>query len=163
MYVPTDEYKIMKKIKIKTNVKQILADTITPVSVYLRVRDVFPQSILLESSDYHTSEDSYSFICLQPFSSFSVDRGRITLLDENGRSTEQEIGPETSIPDEMNRFFRSFEIDGTDPRIRTNGFFGYSAYDSVQYFEDIRIAGSPDEKYDIPEMNDSQLDDFLHS
>ena len=51
----------MHSIKIKTKVRQILADTITPVSVYLRVRDVFPQSILLESSDYRTSEDSYSF------------------------------------------------------------------------------------------------------
>ncbi|MCK4749915.1 MAG: anthranilate synthase component I family protein, partial [Bacteroidales bacterium] len=54
----------MQKVKINIKVKQILADTITPVSVYLRMRDVFPHSILLESSDYHTSEDSYSFICL---------------------------------------------------------------------------------------------------
>ena len=50
----------MSKVKITTRTRQILADTITPVSVYLRVRDIFPQSILLESSDYHTSEDSYS-------------------------------------------------------------------------------------------------------
>jgi len=142
----------MNKVKIKTRVKQILADTITPVSVYLRVRDVFPQSVLLESSDYHTSEDSYSFICLQPFASFTVDRGRIIVLNENGISSEQEIVPETSVPEEMNRFFRSFKIENPDPRIRTNGFFGYSSYDSVKYFEDIEIAEDPEDKYGIPEI-----------
>ena len=65
----------MQKVKIKTAIKQILSDTITPVSVYLRVRDIFPQSILLESSDYHSNEDSYSFICLQPFYSFTIEQG----------------------------------------------------------------------------------------
>ncbi|MFC2112081.1 anthranilate synthase component I family protein [Bacteroidota bacterium] len=142
----------MNKTKIKTQVKQILADTITPVSVYLRMRDVFSQSLLLESSDYHTSEDSYSFICLQPFASFSVDGGRIIELNENGKTTEKEIGPNTIVSEEMNRFFQSFEIEKPDPRIRTNGFFGYSAYDSVKYFEDINIAESPSEDYAIPEI-----------
>ncbi len=132
--------------------KQILADTITPVSVYLRVRDIFPQSILLESSDYHTSEDSYSFICLQPFASFTVDRGRITVLDESGNMQESAIGPGRSVSDEMNTFFRSFEVVNPDPRIRTNGFFGYAAYDSVKYFEDIRVAAESSETYRIPEI-----------
>ena len=131
----------MHKVKIKTRLKQILADTITPVSVYLRVRDVFPQSVLLENSDYHTSEDSYSFICLRPFASFTVDRGKIIIQNEDGSSSEKEIMPGTTVPEEMNRFFRSFEIENPDPRIRTNGFFGYSAWDSVKYFEDIEIAG----------------------
>ncbi len=142
----------MKKVKITTAVKQILADTITPVSVYLRMRDIFPRSILLESSDYHTSEDSYSFICLQPFASFTVDKGRITVLDTNGRIEEKKISPKTPVPDELNRFFQSFEIVNPDPGIRTNGFFGYSAYDAVKYFEDISIAEEPEEKCRIPEM-----------
>ncbi len=142
----------MKKVRIKTSVKQILADTITPVSVYLRMRDVFPQSILLESSDYRTTEDSYSFICLQPFASFTVDRGRIIVMDETGSTREQEIDEHTSVPDQMNRFFQSFEVADPDPRIRTNGFFGYSAYDAVKYFEDIRVAGEPFDRYGIPEM-----------
>ncbi|MFC2114879.1 anthranilate synthase component I family protein [Bacteroidota bacterium] len=142
----------MKKVKISIALKQILADTITPVSVYLRVRDIFPQSILLESSDYHTSEDSYSFICLQPFASFTVDRGRITVLDKEGHSEQQEVIKNSSVPDELNRFFQSFEIVNPDPRIRTNGFFGYSAYDAVKYFEDIRVAEKTDEKYGTPEM-----------
>ncbi len=142
----------MKKVKIKTKVKQILADTITPVSVYLRMRDVFPQSILLESSDYHTSEDSFSFICLQPFASFTVDGSVIKVQDERGEVSELSITPDTSVTDEMNLFFQSFEVENSDPRIRTNGFFGYSAYDSVKYFEDISIAGTRVENYGIPEI-----------
>ncbi len=142
----------MHKVRINTQVKQILADTLTPVSVYLRLRDLFPQSILLESSDYHSSEDSYSFICLQPFASFTVDRGRITVVDHQGRTTEKQIYAKTSVPGEMNSFFRSFEVSDPDPRVRTNGFFGYSAYDSVQYFEEISIAREPDPGYAIPEI-----------
>jgi anthranilate synthase component 1 len=142
----------MNKVKIKNRVKQILADTITPVSVYLRVRDVFPQSILLESSDYRSSEDSYSFICLQPFASFTVDHGRIFVTEEDGSIREQEINEGISVPDEMNRFFQSFEISDPDPRIRTNGFFGYAAYDSVKYFEEISIAGEPSERYAVPDI-----------
>ncbi len=142
----------MSKTKITIKADQVLADTITPVSVYLRMRDIFPQSILLESSDYHTSEDSYSFICLQPFASFTVDGGHIIRVAADGRQEEQELNDSISVTDEMNKFFQSFEVINPDPRIRTNGFFGYSAYDSVKHFEDIRIAEKPVEKYGIPEL-----------
>jgi anthranilate synthase component 1 len=142
----------MSKTKISTKSKQILADTITPVSIYLRMRDIFPQSILLESSDYHTSEDSYSFICLQPFASFRVEGKRISLLRADGKTEEKEIAGKISVPDEMNSFFQSFEIANPDPMIRTNGFFGYCAYDSVRYFEDISIAENPSLRYAIPDI-----------
>jgi len=142
----------MSKTKITIKAVQVLADIITPVSVYLRMRDVFPQSILLESSDYHTSEDSFSFICLQPFASFSVDGNRIIRVDAKGRKQEDDIDASISVPDEMNNFFQSFEISNPDPRIRTNGFFGYSAYDSVKYFEDISIAEEGKENYGVPEL-----------
>jgi len=142
----------MQKVKIKTAIKQILSDTITPVSAYLRVRDIFPQSILLESSDYHSNEDSYSFICLQPFYSFTIEQGKIILRDEHGGSDIQQITQDTSIPDELNRFFQSFELADPDPRIRTNGFFGYSAYDAIKYFEDIKVAEDAESAYAIPDM-----------
>ncbi len=142
----------MSKTKITIKADQVLADIITPVSVYLRMRDVFPQSILLESSDYHTSEDSYSFICLQPFASFLVDGDRIIRVDAEGSKQEQAIDSSVSVTDEMNNFFQSFEISNPDPRIRTNGFFGYSSYDSVIHFEDISVAEDRKEKYGIPEM-----------
>jgi anthranilate synthase component 1 len=142
----------MQKVKIKTAVKQILADTITPVSIYLKVRDVFPRSVLLESSDYHSNEDSYSFICLQPFSSFTLEGGMISIEDERGGTQIREVTAGVSVPDELNSFTRSFELNEPDPRIRTNGFFGYSAYDAIRYFEDIRVAEDRETSYAIPEM-----------
>jgi len=142
----------MKQVKITISSKQILADTITPVSVYLRMRDIFPNSILLESSDYHTSEDSYSFICLQPFASFTVDRESIMILDDTGNSKKTDLSSGISVTEELNRFFQSFEILNPDPAIRTNGFFGYSSYDAVRHFEDIELANAHDERYRIPDM-----------
>ena len=62
----------MKKFKFKTNVREILADTVTPVSVYLKMRDIYPNALLLESSDHHSLENSYSFICLKPEASIEV-------------------------------------------------------------------------------------------
>ena len=62
----------MEKIKINTRYKKLLADAITPVSIYLNIKEKYKKSFLLESSDYHGNEDSYSFICFNPVASFKV-------------------------------------------------------------------------------------------
>jgi anthranilate synthase component I len=142
----------MQNVEIHTQVRQVLADTITPVSLYLRLRDVFPQSILLESSDYHASEDSYSFICLQPFSSFVVEDGKISRFWQGEQTSILDIGEGVSVVTELNSFVQSFKVNNPDPRIRTNGIFGYSSYDAVKYFEEINIANNPSEDYAIPDM-----------
>src|SRR3972149_9715095 len=79
----------MKKFTIRTKTRKLLADTITPVSIYLRIRDIFPNSLLLESSDYHGNENSYSFICLKPLAGFKVENGRAweTYPDGSGITT----------------------------------------------------------------------------
>ena len=68
----------MKKHKINTTYKKLLADTTTPVSIYLRLRDVFANSLLLESSDYHSRENSLSFVCCDPIGGLTLDEGRLT-------------------------------------------------------------------------------------
>jgi len=68
----------MKKYIIRTTVRKLLADTITPVSIYLRIRDIYPNSLLLESSDYHGNENSYSFICMKPLACFEDDNVFVT-------------------------------------------------------------------------------------
>ncbi len=65
----------MKKFIVKTKTLRLLADTITPVSIYLKIRDIYPNSLLLESSDYHGNENSYSYICLKPLATFEADKG----------------------------------------------------------------------------------------
>ncbi len=142
----------MKRTRIRVVARQILADTITPVSIYLKIRDVFPNSILLESSDYHVVEDSYSYICLEPLSSFMVDEGKISIRTVGGETEQMAVSGNKSIPEELNSFISSFEIEQDDSVIKTNGFFGYSTYDSVQYFEDIKLSAERPESYRIPDM-----------
>ena len=76
----------MKTYKLKTNFKQILADTITPVSVYLKIRDKFPNSILLESSDYHGNDNSFSYVCFNPIASIKVENQKIETQFPDGYS-----------------------------------------------------------------------------
>ena len=68
----------MKRFEVKTRTVRLLADTITPVSIYLKIRDIYPNSLLLESSDYHGNENSYSYICLKPIASFEADNGTVS-------------------------------------------------------------------------------------
>jgi len=142
----------MKQINIKTRIKKILADTITPVSIYLRIRDIFPYSLLLESSDYHSREDSYSFICLEPIAYIIVDDERIKTCDVDGTIKIKEINPDVSIPYELNRFIKRFRNVNESGEIKTNGFFGYSTYDAVRYFEDIRLRHNRSPEYSIPDI-----------
>ena len=58
--------------KYITHTRKILADLYTPVGVYIRLRDLYPQSALMESSDYHGNDNSRSFICINPIASISV-------------------------------------------------------------------------------------------
>ncbi len=139
------------KQKLKTISKKILADTITPVSLYLKLRDVFPNSVLLESSDYHSSENSHSIIGLQPFAFFRVEDNQLIIKYPSHEFFATPITPETSVSAELNRFISSFEIDknGNDKLI--NGLLGYMTYDSIRYFEKLEIQ-KPTETYKIPDI-----------
>ena len=93
----------MEKIKINTRYKTMLADTITPVSIYLNIRDKYKKSFLLESSDYHGNEDSYSFICFNPVASFKVEDGKIFIVYPNG-DFETKSAIQHDVVDELNEF-----------------------------------------------------------
>ena len=114
----------MKTYKLQTLSKRILADTITPVSFFLKIRDVFPHSVLLESSDYHGSKGSFSFICFKPIAHFSV-RQNIILREFPGETLEKiEISKVDTVYNELNAFLSSFEAK--DNNIPVNGIFGYN-------------------------------------
>ncbi len=140
----------MQTFKIKISTRQILADTITPVSVYLKVRDIFPNAILLESSDYHGSKGSYSYICMEPMAEFMVEGKTISRRMPCQPSEETEIKNQNDVVEGLQNFINSFKVEG-EPGT-TNGVFGYSAYDAVQYFEDINLNASKNEGNSIPEL-----------
>ncbi|MEM9650182.1 MAG: anthranilate synthase component I family protein [Bacteroidota bacterium] len=127
------------KYSLKTYNKKILADTITPVSVYLKIRDRFPNSILLESSDYHANDNSFSYICCNPIASILIADEMVTEQFPDGTQKEIQIGSDTDVVDIIDAFGKKFEAENNDFKFINNGLFGYMAYDAVRYYEDIEI------------------------
>ena len=141
----------MRKYKLNTNYKQILADTITPVSVYLKIRDKFPNSILLESSDYHANDNSFSYICFNPIASIKVENQKIETNFPDGFSEIIPIDTDLNVAKEIENFSNQFQTEKSDFKFITQGLFGYLAYDAIQYFEKVSIAKKSIEN-EIPEI-----------
>ncbi len=120
--------------------KKILADTITPVSVYLKIRDRFPNSILLESSDYHANDNSFSYICCNPIASITLENEVLVQEFPDGSIEEIQVNKDTDIPLLLHQFSQRFQTSDNNFKFINNGLFGYMAYDAVRYFEDISIS-----------------------
>ena len=141
----------MKIFSLNTHYKKILADTITPVSIYLKIRDKFPNSILLESSDYHANDNSFSYICCNPIASIEVNNGTISQTYPDGNSKNNVVDT-VGVVEEIHKFTQRFKVDtNNDFKFIHNGIFGYTAYDAVKYFEDIEIS-KKENSIEIPEI-----------
>jgi anthranilate synthase component I len=137
------------KYKLRTNYKKLLADTLTPVNIYLKLRDVFAGSILLESSDYHARENSLSLICCSPIASFTVQNGMVTEIFPDGIKKEDPLTKDLKLAEVLGQFKNSFEFEKNESNTEAFGLFGYTTYDAVRYFEDVTITSS---KEGIPDM-----------
>jgi len=142
----------MKKYIIRTTVRKLLADTITPVSIYLRIRDIYPNSLLLESSDYHGNENSYSFICMKPLACFEADNGFVTESYSDGSKILTEITDKNTFTSRFTSFIDSFEQTEPVKDIPVNGLFGYISYDAIGYFEKIKLKPVEKSGYKIPDV-----------
>lgn len=147
--------------KLHTRYKKLLADTFTPVSIYLKLRDKFPNSILLESSDYHGHENSYSFICCKPIAGITVENDSITERFPDGSITTAQVTSSSLVPAAIKNFFAKFDVDVTglknDAVARgvispAHAGFGYISYDAVRYFEDVNIHARKKEAKQIPDI-----------
>lgn len=124
---------------LKTTYKKLLADTITPVSVYLKIRDKYPNSLLLESSDYHASDNSFSYICCNPIAFIKVEDEQLTVKYPDGSTNTESLTREFDIPRKIEEFSQNFITESSHFKFINNGLFGYIAYDGVRYFENIAI------------------------
>ncbi len=131
----------MTKVKfpILTKYRKRLADTITPVSIYLQIRDRFANPILLESSDYHGQENSYSYICFNPLATFIFNAGVVEEKLPFGETIIYDINEEQNLVDSLRAFGNKFETLPDKFKFSSNGLFGYIQYDTVSYFEDIKL------------------------
>ncbi|WP_116523965.1 anthranilate synthase component I family protein [Seonamhaeicola aphaedonensis] len=142
----------MKKINLFTHYKRILTDTITPVTVYYKIRDKYPNSILLESGDYHRNHKNFSYICFNPIASIKIENEVIEKTFPDSSSTTLNITNNVDVVDEIYKFTKQFEVSSEEKfKFINNGIFGYTAYDAVRYFEDIEI-GKKAGSVEIPDV-----------
>lgn len=120
----------------KTLVQKGLSDTNTPVELYLKLRDKFPNCFLLESSEYKSRENSYSYICLQPLASFITER-EVTSIQYPDGSQDILKNSTIDIAQELNVFTKTFDTEDLNLGFANNGLFGYTSYDAIPMFEDI--------------------------
>ncbi len=133
---------MVMKYEIKSTSKKLLADTLTPVNIYLKLRDVFAGSILLESSDYHGQENSLSMICCDPLASFQVKGAMAEIRFPDGVVLKEEIRNGQLI-NKLETFRNSFDAE------TSCGLFGYMNYDAVRFFEDVLITKTDESIPDV--------------
>lgn len=142
-------------MKLYVNTKKLLADLDTPVGIYLKVRDLYTHSALLESSDYHGVENSYSYIGFCPIGGISVNHFLITEKYPDGTSIETEVKNKMTVAERFDSFLKSFEIIPSDQQTSpvVNGLFGYTSYEAVQYFEDVKLSARETVPGSMPGLN----------
>lgn len=133
-----------------TSCKSIMGDLHTPVSIYLKVRDIYPESALLESSDFHGNENSHSYIALCPLASIGVNNNECTMLFPDGEKQVTVFSESDTIASLMSSFLSSFSVQGENKEICS--LFGYTAFDAVRYFEPIPVMEAHHEENDAPDM-----------
>src|SRR3569833_2953130 len=141
----------MKTYTITTTSKKLLADTTTPVSIYLRLRDVFPNSLLLESSDYHSRENSLSYVCCEPIAGLVLNDGQLRKSYPGGK-IEDKVPGTFDLVEEATRFLSEFEVSDNPSKIISNGLFGYFTHEAVEHFETIKLKQVENDPRKIPVM-----------
>jgi anthranilate synthase component 1 len=132
----------MKKIELITTSKKLLADVFTPVGIYLRLRDRFRDTILIESADFHAGENSYSFIGINAIAGIEISNlNEIEYKFPNDEPKKISIQKEVKVTDELWKFMQQFHIAETAemPVNMAQGLFGYTTFDAIQFFEDINF------------------------
>ena len=136
--------------RYKTYSRTLLADLYTPVGIYMRLRDLYPQSALMESSDYHDSSNSSSFIGINPLGNVAISHGDATLTYPNGTAESHPVSKEYRCDNAINQFIGRFKIEGEASNYC--GLYGYTAFNAVRYFENIAVKDTTMAKNDAPDM-----------
>ncbi|MEL6675966.1 MAG: anthranilate synthase component I family protein [Bacteroidota bacterium] len=142
----------MSTYSIRTIYRKLLADTTTPVSAYLKMRDRFANAIMLESSDYHGNENPYSFICFEPMAEFKVEGSALSMQFPDGKSEAHSLRGTQELVGYLQTFLDKFEVEDLGFKFSFQGLFGYQAYDSVRHFESVEIDTYAGEERKIPDM-----------
>ena len=128
--------------RLNANIKKLIVDTDTPVSIYLKLRDYYPNSILLESSDYGAKDNSYAYVCCNPIAEFDVKNNMIRTSFPDNKSEKKIIDKNCDLLIELKSFMQKFDLKcdiNSNNNFITKAIFGYQSYSSVEYFEKIEF------------------------
>ncbi len=146
----------MNKIKINFYHQKILADMLTPVSIYAKLRDHFNHPLLLESADYHDRSDSISYICLEPIAGFEAKGLECKVQFPETEHQQYTVSKLSEVLGDFQSFLRTFEPPESNLPFPFAGLFGYTSFEAVQYMEDITLhtpkddlKSNPDLKYNL--------------
>ena len=140
----------METFKFSTASRTVLGDLFTPVGVYLRLRDLYPQSALMECSDYHDATHSRSFIGIDPLASVAVAHGEACVKYPDGTTKTHEVTEDFSPSDAIHALIDNINIQGENKELF--GLFGYTSFNSVRYLEPIDVKDETQEKNDAPDI-----------
>lgn len=140
----------METFNYTTICRTILGDLYTPVGVYMRLRDIYPQSALMESSDYHDQNNSRSFIGINPIASVAISHGEAICQYPDGSKTSHTVTKTYRSDHAINEFLSKFNISGNNSQYC--GLYGYTSFNAVRYFEGIPVKDETQEKNDAPDM-----------
>ena len=140
----------METFKYMTTSKTILADLYTPVGVYMRLRDLYPQSALMESSDYHDANNSRSFIGIHPIASVAIGHGIASIGFPDGTKLQRHLSKDFGSNEAIHALIDRIEVSGEDSGIC--GLFGYTSFNAVRYFENIAVKDETQAKNDAPDV-----------
>jgi anthranilate synthase component 1 len=143
----------MKQVNVKTTVRKMAADLFTPVGIYLRLRDRFRDTILLESTDHHTAENSFSFIAINAIGGIEISSDNKVEYKYPGMLPQQiGLGKDASVPDLVWSYMQGYNVEAGEKQLKfAQGLFGYTAYDAIPFFETIEFNKKP---YRVKQNND---------
>lgn len=139
--------------------RTLLADLYTPVGAYMQLRDIYPQSVLMECSDYHDQANSRSFICVNPVANVAIGHGVATLSLPDGSRESRQVDADYTVERAIGDFISRFSVDG-DGAERC-GLYGYTSFNAVRYFEGIDIKDATMESNDAPDMMYTMFRDII--
>ncbi|MBO7116284.1 MAG: anthranilate synthase component I family protein [Prevotella sp.] len=140
----------METFKFTTYSKTILADLYTPVGVYMRLRDIYPQSALMESSDYHDKDNSRSFIGINPIASVAIGHGQVSISYPDGSTERKPLSAGFGSAEAIHALIDRIQVEGEYTEYC--GLYGYTSFNAVRYFENIAVKDETQEKNDAPDM-----------
>ena len=140
----------METFRYQTISKTILADLYTPVGGYMRLRDIYPQSALMESSDYHEKDNSRSFIGINPMASVAIGHGKAVITFPNGSSESHEVNKDYRSDNAIHALIDKIQVEGDYKEFC--GLYGYTSFNAVRYFENIAVKDETQERNDAPDM-----------